>query len=61
MLEKETYMELLHRLDVLLRRLVNLIIGVVELVALEVSCGTTIVSHVHVNYVDRDLRVGRVA
>jgi hypothetical protein len=36
--------KLLHRLDILLRRLVNIVVRIVELVVLEVSCGTTSVS-----------------
>lgn len=37
-------MELLHRLHILLRCLVDIIVGIVELVVFEVSCGAMIVS-----------------
>ena len=39
-------MELLHRLHILLGRLVDIIVRVVKLVVLEVSCSTTIVNNV---------------
>ena len=42
-------MKLLHRLDVLLRRFVDIVVGVVELVVLEVSCGTRAVSNVNLD------------
>ena len=37
-------MELLHRLDILLRCLVNVVVGIVQLVVLEISCGTGVMS-----------------
>jgi len=52
--------ELLHRLDILLRRLVDVIVGVVQLVVLEVACGTATVSDTHVGEGCMDSRVGRV-
>lgn len=50
-------MELLHRLDILLRRLVDLVVRVVKLVVLKISCGTETVSFA-LKCTGRDLRVG---
>jgi hypothetical protein len=52
--------ELLHCLDILLRRLVDVIIGVVQLVVLEVTCSTATVSDTEIIKGCIDLRVGRV-
>ena len=54
-------MELLHCLDILLRRFVDVIVGVVQLVVLEVACSTAPVSDAHIMHECIDLRVGRVA
>lgn len=56
-----TYVELLHCLDILLRRFVDVIVGVVQLVVLEVTCSTAPVSDAHIMHECVDLRVGRVA
>lgn len=56
-----TYVKLLHRLDVLLRGLVDIVVRVVKLVVLEVSCGTVVISIINLDGSCVDLRVGRVA
>lgn len=57
---RETNVELLHRLHILLRRLVDIVVGIVKLVVLEVSCGAVMVSSFSARG-DINLRIGRVA
>jgi hypothetical protein len=55
-----TYGKLLHCLDIFFRCLVSLGVGIVELVILEISCGTAILSVMCSEQGKTHLRVCRV-